>query len=313
MPQGFQLLRRLPNWMIGGVVGATLAAIIVLALPRRYESTASFTPAEATQSSIASVAQSLGLDAGTDPTQSPDFYSDLLTTDEIIGRVLSQPFPPQDQSGGGRLIIDEYARPSSDTLYRLDKAMRKLRSLVTVTSSRRTGIVKLTVDASTRPRAQFVAAVFLSEVDRYNQMVRRRKATADRQFVEGRLAAAQDDLHLREDSLQVFLERNRNTDNSPALKLDNDRLTRDVLLEQSIVTSLAQSYEQARIDEVRDTPEISVVQPPVYPRLPASRNGLLYTLLGLMLGGLAGLLWGVEGRARMTGWRRELFNVDGAG
>ena len=298
---------RIRKWALSSFLGGAAMVGVVFSLPHRYESSASFTPAVSGASSISSVAQSLGLDAGGDATQSPDFYSDLVTTDEIYSRVLAQLFPAPEQSSNVRRVIEEYAEPSTDTLHQLDVAMRRLRGLMTVSPSRRTGIVKLTVRASTPARAQYVAGAFIGEVDRYNQLVRRRQVTANRQFIEGRLAIAREDLRRREDSLKVFLEGNRNLENSPQLKLEGDRLTRTVLLQHSIVTALAQSYEQSRIDEVRDTPGISIVQPPIYPRKAASRNGALLVLVGVVLGALVGLFWGADGRARIAGWRRDLF------
>ena len=53
---------------------------------------------------------------------------------------------------------------------------------------------------------------------------------------------------------------------------------------QQIYTSLAQAYEQAKIEEVRDTPVITVLQPPEIPVLPNSRRVVVKTVLGFILG-----------------------------
>jgi uncharacterized protein involved in exopolysaccharide biosynthesis len=295
--------RTTPHWAKGGVAGAVLAAGIVLLVPTRFESSASFTPSVSAQSNLTGLVQSLGLDASSDATQSPDFYSELLTTDEILRRVLSQAFPAPDSG----TVMQEYSKFDADSLQRLDRAMKKLRSSLTVSASRRTGIVKIDIQATTRSRATFLASVLLNEVDRYNQQVRRRKAAADRVFVEGRLQSARSELAVVEEKLKNFMATNRNVSNSPELRLEADQLTREVVLHQSLVTSLAQNFEQSRIDEVRDTPDISVVQPPIYPRRPASRNGSLWSLLGALAGAFGGLMWGADGRRRVQRWRTELF------
>ncbi|MGH7701841.1 MAG: GNVR domain-containing protein, partial [Gemmatimonadales bacterium] len=102
------------------------------------------------------------------------------------------------------------------------------------------------------------------------------------------------DLREAEDRLQEFLQRNREFRNSPQLAFEYDRLQREVTMRQQVYTTLAQGYEQARIDEVRNTPLISIVEQPDLPVKPKSRRLILKTLLGLTLGGLLGLflaLW----------------------
>jgi uncharacterized protein involved in exopolysaccharide biosynthesis len=54
--------------------------------------------------------------------------------------------------------------------------------------------------------------------------------------------------------MQAFLQANRQWANSPDLTFQHDRLERDIALRQQVYTTLVQSFEQARISEVRDTP-----------------------------------------------------------
>ena len=61
-------------------------------------------------------------------------------------------------------------------------------------------------------------------------------------------------------------------------------------MQQGVVNSLAQSYEQARIAEVRDTPVITVVQAAREPVLPDSRRLVLKGLLALIVGSMFGLV-----------------------
>jgi tyrosine-protein kinase Etk/Wzc len=82
-----------------------------------------------------------------------------------------------------------------------------------------------------------------------------------------------------------------------------DRLRRDVTMRQQLYTSLAESYEHAKIDEVRDTPVITIVERPDLPVRPDPRGlikwGLVSLLAGFLLG--AGLAWLADGvqRARV--------------
>ena len=62
-------------------------------------------------------------------------------------------------------------------------------------------------------------------------------------------------------------------------------------LDQDVLTTLVQAYEQARISEVRDTPVITVLQAPFLPPGPDDRRLLLSAALGIVLGGMAGIVF----------------------
>ncbi len=65
---------------------------------------------------------------------------------------------------------------------------------------------------------------------------------------------------------------------------------REVSLRQQLFTTIAQSYEQARIDEVRDTPVFTVIEQPVVPVGPDPRYFSLKVVLGAVLGLFLGML-----------------------
>ena len=65
-------------------------------------------------------------------------------------------------------------------------------------------------------------------------------------------------------------------------------------MRQQVYVTLAQTYEQARIDELRAFPVLSVIQEPRLPRRPnprgVGRKGALAVLIGLFLGTVFALL-----------------------
>ena len=130
----------------------------------------------------------------------------------------------------------------------------------------------------------------LDIVNTFNLESRQTQAQAERRFEEDRLAQARQELRDSEDRMQLFLQSNRDFQNSPQLQFEQGRLQRDLTVRQQVVLSLAQSYEQARIAEVRNTPVITVVEHPAPPVLPDPRRLLLKGLLGLVGGALLGAL-----------------------
>jgi uncharacterized protein involved in exopolysaccharide biosynthesis len=113
--------------------------------------------------------------------------------------------------------------------------------------------------------SQAVARALLAQLDTFNLRTRQTQASSERRFTEGRLAEARAELRGAENDLLAFLQSNRDFRSSPQLTFLYDRLTRDVTLKQQVYTTLAQAFEQARIDEVRDTPVITVVEDPMLP------------------------------------------------
>src|SRR5690606_31231281 len=93
----------------------------------------------------------------------------------------------------------------------------------------------------------------LNLVGEYNMQRRQSNAAAERSFVEARLEESRHELVGAESDLKSFMEQNRRFDEAPQLRLEAARLQRRVDLRQQVYASLAQAYEQARIEEVRNT------------------------------------------------------------
>ncbi|HEX5830509.1 MAG TPA: hypothetical protein VFY16_05970, partial [Gemmatimonadaceae bacterium] len=98
------------------------------------------------------------------------------------------------------------------------------------------------------------------------------------------------ELRAAEDRLQAFLQRNRVYRSSPELVFEFERLDREASVRQQLVASLTQAYEQAKIDEVRDTPVITMVERPEIPVRADRRLLLQKALLGLAVGVVLGIL-----------------------
>ena len=100
--------------------------------------------------------------------------------------------------------------------------------------------------------------------------------------------AAQRELEDAENGLEVFLAQNRTYQTSPKLTIEAGRLQRRIDLRQQIYTTLVGEYEEARIREIRNTPVITVVDPP------EGSARVRFKVLALVLVGLAlGAAFGV--------------------
>jgi uncharacterized protein involved in exopolysaccharide biosynthesis len=172
---------------------------------------------------------------------------------------------------------------------RIEKAIGALSRDVSKGTNRDTGIVSFSVTTSDPILSWGVAALILELVNDFDLTTRRSQASAERLFSGGRLAQLTIELQGAEDSLKKFLLDNRLFGNSPSLQFEHDRLQRAVGMRQELVTSLAQAFESARIEEVRNTPVITLIAPPRVPALRDPRERVRTVLVGIVMGMVLGV------------------------
>jgi uncharacterized protein involved in exopolysaccharide biosynthesis len=283
------------RWTVVRVAAVvTLAALAYLLLrPREYTSSATFRLQTRTSpgEGLSSFAAQLGLPLSlTDASQTPAFYVDLLRSREILGSAVTHQYPATKLPPGQTTdLVKGLKVRGKNPEIRRERAMEKLLDVMTVLASPRTGVISLSVTLKDPVLAQAVALHLIDRINVFNLESRQSQAGAERRFVERRLDEVRRDLRSAEDRVQAFLQRNRDYRNSPELTFQQERLARDVSLQQTVFSTLAQSYEQAKIEEVRDTPTLTLIDHPERPPLPDRRGLAKKGLLAVILGGLLGL------------------------
>lgn len=275
------------------IVGFALAVALIVWQGRTYVSSAAFL-AQARQdlrSGLSGIASQLGLPIPmSQPGDSPAFYAELLQSRVILDSVVraTYRFTVQDVAYEGNLA--ELFEVSGKTpALRHEAAVKELRDQITVTKGRETSLVSLAVETRYAPLSYLIARRLLELLNEYNLQRRQSQAAAESRFINRRLAEAEKELRATEDKLQTFLQANREYRNSPQLSFQQERLERDVTMRQTVYTTLTQLYEQARIEEVRDTPVITIVEPPAVPVKYAPRGWITKGLVGLIAGGILGV------------------------
>ena len=289
------LLRR-RRVVLGFAFGCALVVgTLGLLRHRTWTSAATFMPQGRRNPSagLSGVAAQLGINVpATDAGQGPGFYADFVTSRTMFGAMADTTF--EVESGNGRLpatLADIYDVRGATPALRRENVIRKLGSKVTAAAALKTGVVRMRVSAPTADVAYQMGRFILDRLNSFDLVTRQSQARAERQFMAARLDDSRTELRSAEDKLQGFLQRNRDYKNSPELNFQADRLSRDVQARQQVNTSLAQAYEQAKIEEVRDTPVITIVERPEVPARPDSRGLLASTLVALIGGaGLGALL-----------------------
>jgi uncharacterized protein involved in exopolysaccharide biosynthesis len=282
------MLRHRRLMVVLPLLGALTLGVITFLAPRTWTATASMLPtsAQGTGSRLSGLAAQFGLNVpGGDPTQSPAFYGALLASREILEPTVrtSYSFRARRDSLTGTLV-ELFEAEGGTPSERLEDAIKRLHDRVTVDVDRQTGLVQLKVRTEWAPLSYRIVERMLALVNEFNITRRQSQASAERAFIQEQLEQARTELRHAENQLQGFLQRNRLYANDPQLAFEHDRLQRTVSMRQDVYTTLAQAFEQARIDAVRDTPPMTVVERAHIPATPNRRGTMLRAILGLFLG-----------------------------
>jgi uncharacterized protein involved in exopolysaccharide biosynthesis len=222
-------------------------------------------------------------------TRSIQFYADVATGVTLLRQVSRDSFAGPD--GVRRPLLDLLSRPGPTGEARLQATVRRLQERdVSASTNDRTGTVTITVLMPTPQLASAVATAIFDELNRFNVAARKTSATERRDFAGREVARARAELDSAERSMQAFLDANRGgLDNSPRLAFRRDQLQRQIAFLLGQYRELQTEWEQARLEAVRDTPVLTLVEAPVPALHRDSPRRKRAVLAGLLIGGLLGV------------------------
>ena len=240
--------------------------------------------------SLQDIASSVGLNLGvTSPSQ---LYPDILVSETILIPVIRR------QYGGGDLrapedLIRFWGFSADDSLLSLERCLRRLREhVLSVDVNKKTGILALTVETSNPYLSSDVANEMVYQLDRYQRNFRRTNASEQRKFLDQRLGEVDGDLKNAEEHLKNFREKNRRVLDSPQLLLEQDRMEREVMLNSTLFVELKKQYELVKLDEIKNTPVVQVLDPARPPAEKTSpKRSVIFVLSALLAAVLSSAYW----------------------
>lgn len=249
-------------------LGCALAGFaLTLALGPTYTAESRFTPqaSPSSTSRLAGLAAQFGVSVPGVTTQSPsDLYVSLIQSREILDQVAVTPFPLSADTSPNAprsTLIQLYKLKNDDKAQLHLDAVELLRKKIAASADVRTGIVTLQTTTPWRSVSEAMNDRILALIIDFDQTKRRSQARAEREFLEARSRESQQQLRDAEARLATFNDQNR-VRASSQLAMEGARLQRAVDLAQQVFVTLAQSYEQARIEEVRNTPVVTIIDGP---------------------------------------------------
>jgi uncharacterized protein involved in exopolysaccharide biosynthesis len=292
----------------GTAIGVAFAVVRGI----KYTSSTSFVPQQSlggatNASALSALTGQFGINlGGRDQADSPEYYRELVRSRAVLERLARDTFSIPSAGIQGTLA-SFHAGDEPNELARVDKTVRWLRNDAIWTGVRR-GMVEIQVATTSRDLSREVARRVVSHLTEFNVSSRQARAAAERQFIGSRLEVAQQELRRAEEAMSQFIARNRSFANAPELNFQQQRLQRDISMRQQVVTSMLQQHEQARIDEVRNTPVVTVVDEPNLPAGRDPRRLVFSVVAGAFSGGVIAtfLAFALDARAR----RRPASSID---
>lgn len=293
----------LARWrVVAATLGITYVAglLAVLLIPPVYRSHASFVANSSGQSKLPSgltsagplsgLASQLGVSTTADPSESPNFYIELIASRELLTRLLLSKFqnPRGTAARDSVTLLDILKLRSSDPRRRLELGIKRMSSDIVSDFSVKTNLVWIDVDAQWPDLSAAIANRTIGLVTAFNREQRVSRARSKRVFLEERVDSAKAQLREAEDRQRQFYEQNRLWRNSPDLTFEEGRLRREAETASDLYLTLQHQLESARLDEFSDAALITVVDSAVAPKKAQwPRYGVLLitaTSAGLILG-----------------------------
>lgn len=306
------LLRRRATIVWSALLCAVLFTGFSLVGDRTWTTSVSFFPqGKKAGGNLSALAAQFGVGVpSSDANESPNFYADLVKSRAILATIVDSGVALPG-SGERVDIAEAFKVKLKEPATRRDQALKKLNSAITVATNAKTGVVSMRVSTKSAPLSMSISSKLLDLLNRFNQDTRRGQATSEREFTEGRLAVVKKELREAEDAYTRFVQTNR-VSTAAQLEAEKSRLESEARMQRELYTNLAKSFEQAKIDEVRDTPVITVVEKPEIAARPDTRGiatkGVVSLVGGFVLGVIIALvLEGFSGPAASHSAAREEF------
>jgi len=284
------LARHLKVIIITPTILCTLTIIYVLFFAKPvYTSTAKIMSSSSGGgvSQAAGLAAQFGIAIPTGQSEPKWVYPEIIKSRTLARAVLRQKFDT-NEFGPQKPLLQILTYGNDEPEFNLDTleimATEYFLEMIEVSEDIKTAILTLTINASEPSLAAEINTVLIEELDAHQRKYNKAKTSDTKQFIEERIIDTEKELMSSEEDLKVFMDRNRRIENSPALQLEKQRLGREVTVLTGVFTTLKQQLETTKIEEVKESDYVVVLDPPEAPLQRSKPNKRLMVILAGILG-----------------------------
>jgi uncharacterized protein involved in exopolysaccharide biosynthesis len=216
-----------------------------------------------------------------------DIYPEIVKSRKLTGILLDRKFNTR-KYGQNQTLLTILARQNRLEKYGADERFKRagkiLQEDINISKARLTSIITLEVGAFEPDLSAALANAIISESDKLQRQFKTHQVAEKRSFIEGRIKDGKVELETAQEGLKKFRERNRQVQYSPALMLEEERLTTETEVQKGIFITLKQQYELAKIEEVEEGTTVQVLDEPVAPYEKSSPKVFLTLFLAMFIG-----------------------------
>lgn len=268
----------------------TVASFLILwfVVPSTFEVTVTILPetmTSSTLSSLSGIASAVGVNLNTGSSVS--LYSNLVLSEAVLEPVILDKYRVPGQKDSANLIDIFEIDPVEDYPPATQKRLQFITCYERISEQggilpemeTETGALSIVVTMPAPKLAADVANNLLKSLDDYVRNKRQSAAKNSRIYLEGRVKTVGDSLTMAENELKKFNEQNRLVVQSPQLKLQQDRLQRNVQILSTTYSSLRSQLENAKLEEVKNIPVVNVREYAKDPVVSSGPRRLIFFLI----------------------------------
>tara|TARA_B100001094_G_C18191398_1_gene807490 strand:- start:1105 stop:2280 length:1176 start_codon:yes stop_codon:yes gene_type:complete len=171
-----------------------------------------------------------------------------------------------------------------DSLIIKEKAIRKFHDHIDVSENKLSGLIKISSTFQDPIISATIANFIGEQVERYIQKENSAQSKKEKIFISERLSIVKNELDFEETKLKNFKKRNRGYEDSPELSMISSRLEREVEAKKGVYLTLQQQLELARIEEVKKSPILHVLDYASIPIDKSSPKRITFVIISSLIG-----------------------------
>ena len=238
-------------------------------------------------SQAAGLAAQFGINIPTGQSETKWVYPEIIKSRTLARSMLKRKFDT-NEFGTQKTLLQILTYGNEEPSYGMDtleiKAVNNFLQIIKISEDIQTAILTLSITASEPTLAAEINKALIEELDAHQRRYNKNKASDTKKFISERIRDVEKELIAAEEDLKIFMDRNRRIENSPALQLEQQRLGREVTVLTGVFTTLKQQLETTKIEEVKESDYVVVLDQPEIPLQKSAPNKKLMVLLSGFLG-----------------------------
>ena len=227
-----------------------------------------------------------GVSSGGGNTLSPNVFPNVVHSYKLLNNILNKSYKYKNFDNIKLINILLNADPKVlewDGISRLN-AVSILNDKISVMANRKTSIISLRVTTDDPSLSMKIAQNIIDELGITLKNYEKEQLNEKLDYITLRINEVNKELIIVEEKLKNFRETNRRLTSSPQLNLEEDRLLREVSVQEEIFTTLKTELELTQIDLISRSNLIITIDQPRMPLYRTNSSSQKIFILSLIIG-----------------------------